>query len=219
MLGSGKYVFKRSAALGSIFVISALLKALPGYARTMAIVAAVTGLRRGELVGLKWEDIDFDNGKIHVRRSLVDQIAGEPKTEASKRPIPMQPALAFALRAWKQQTSYPEPSDWVFASPYDLGKNPYWPSTIMQKVIQPAARGAGILKHIGWHTFRRTTATWLVANGESVKTAQELMRHATPAMTLGTYAQAISEDKRAAQSRITSLLGLETGESNLAASA
>lgn len=198
---------------------STLLAALPAYARTMAVVAAVTGLRRGELVGLKWEDIDFANGKIHIRRSLVDQIEGEPKTEASKRPIPLEPALAFALKTWHQQTSYAKPSDWVFASPYDLGKNPYWPSTVLQRVIQPAARDAGILKRIGWHTFRRSVATWLLANGETIKTAQELMRHATPTMTLGTYAQAIDADKRVAQSRITALLGLGTGAVEMPASA
>lgn len=198
--------------------VTALLAALPCYARTMAVVAAVTGLRRGELVGLKWDDIDFENGKIHIRRSLVDQIEGEPKTEASKRPIPLEPALAFALETWKGQTSHSKLTDWVFASPYDLGRNPYWPSTVLQKVIQPAAREVGIQKRIGWHTFRRTTATWLLANGETIKTAQELMRHATPAMTLGTYAQAISDDKRAAQTRITAMLGLSAGPEQLAAS-
>lgn len=199
--------------------VTALLAALPAYARTMAVVAAVTGLRRGELVGLKWEDIDFDNGKIHIRRSLVDNVEGQPKTEASKRPIPLEPALAYALRQWQKQTSYAKPSDWVFASPFNVGRSPYYPGTVLQKVIRPAALGAGISKRIGWHTFRRTTATWLMANGETVKTAQELMRHATPTMTLGTYAQAITEDKRAAQSRITALLGLETGESKQAISA
>jgi integrase len=135
----------------------------------MAIVAAVTGLRRGELVGLKWEDIDFANGKIHVRRSLVDQIEGEPKTEASKRPIPLEPALAFALSTWKQQASYSKPSDWVFASSFHAGRTPYWPSTVLANVIQPAAREAGITKRLGWHTFRRTTATWLLAMGSRLR--------------------------------------------------
>jgi integrase len=93
----------------------------------MAIVAAVTGLRRGELVGLKWTDVDFINAKIHVRRSLVDQVEGGPKTEASKRPIPMEPALAYALAQWKGQTSFSKPGDWVFASPFDAGQTPYWP--------------------------------------------------------------------------------------------
>lgn len=199
--------------------VNVLLTLLPDYARTMVVVAAVTGLRRGELVGLRWEDVDFEKGRIQVRRSLVDQIAGEPKTETSKRPVPLEPALASALSSWRQKTPYTKPGDWVFASPYDLGAKPYWPSTVLQKVIQPAAREAGILKRVGWHTFRRTTATWLLANGETIKTAQELMRHASPAMTLGVYAQAIDDDKRVAQGRISSMLGLTTEAPKLALSA
>lgn len=199
--------------------LTALFSALPGYARYMVIVAAVTGLRRGELIGLKWEDIDFENGKLYVRRSLVDQVEGEPKTKGSKRPLPLEKALAFALEQWKKQTSYSSPSDWVFASPYHVGRTPYWPNTVLEKVIRPTAVEAGITKRIGWHTFRRTIATLLLANGESVKTTQDLMRHATPSMTLGTYAQAVTADKRTAQNRITNLLGMETGEANLTACA
>jgi integrase len=196
-----------------------LLALLPAPARTMVVVAAVTGLRRGELVGLKWEDVDFENGMIHIRRSLVDQVEGLPKTEASKRPIPLVSGLAQALLSWQQLTHFTRPTDWVFASPFNVGRAPYWPGTVMQKVIQPVAIEAGIQKRIGWHTFRRTTATWLMANGANVKTAQELMRHATPTMTLGTYAQAIDEDKRGAQARIVTMLGLDSGGAELAASA
>ena len=57
-----------------------------------------------------------------------------------------------------------------------LGKSPYWPSTVMQKVIKTAARGAGILKHIGWHMFQRTTATWLLANGGPSARTSALLR-------------------------------------------
>jgi integrase len=188
-----------------------LLALLPAHAHTMVVLAAVTGLRRGELVGLKWEDIDFDNGMIHIRRSLVDQIEGLPKTEAAKRPIPLVSGLAQVLVAWRQLAPFTRPIDWVFASPFDAGRTPYWPGTVMQKVIQPAAREAGIRKRIGWHTFRRTTATWLLANGASVKTAQELMRHANPTMTLGTYAQAIDEEKRGAQAKIMDMLRVDRG--------
>jgi integrase len=198
---------------------SALLARLPGYARTMAVVATVTGLRRGELIGLKWEDVDFEKGVITVRRSLVDQVEGAPKTEASKRPIPLEAALAAVLGGWRRQTQYNQPSDWLFASPFNVGRTPYWPGTVLEKIIQPAAREVGIVKTVGWHTFRHTVATWLLANGESIKTSQELMRHASPSMTLGTYAQAITKDKREAQGRIGLLLGLEVGESDLATSA
>jgi integrase len=184
-----------------------LLAILPAHARAMVIVAAVTGLRRGELVGLKWEDVDVAKGRIHVHRSLVDQIEGLPKTEASKRALPLDKKLAQALLAWKQHTAFTRPQDWVFASPHDAGRMPYGPGTVMQKVIQPAAREAGIQKLIGWHTFRRTNATWLLANGASVKTTQDLLRHANPTITLSTYAQAIDEQKREAQAQITAMLG------------
>lgn len=194
-----------------------LLTLLPPLARTMVLVAAVTGLRRGEVVGIKWEDIDFVNGAIHVRRSLVDRIEGPPKTEASKRPIPLVCGLAQVLLAWQKLCSFRRPTDWVFASSATAGQMPYWPGTVMQKVIQPAAREAGIQKHIGWHTFRRTTATWLLANGASVKTAQELLCHANPTMTLGTYAQAIDEHKRGVQAQITAMLGLDSGDGDSAA--
>jgi integrase len=190
--------------------VSTLLAALPLYARTMVVVAAVTGLRRGEIVGLRWEDIDFERGVICIRRSLVDQVVGEPKTESSKRPIPLENALAVSLKSWRQQTSYADSVDWVFASDFHLGAKPYWPSTVMQKVIQPAARDQGMTKRIGWHTFRRSNATWLLSNGESVKTAQELLRHANPTVTLGIYAQATGAEKRVAQGRITNQLGLRS---------
>lgn len=182
--------------------------------RTMVILAAVTGLRRGELIGLKWEDVDFENGKINIVRSLVDHVEGQPKTSTSRRPVPLTPALANVLVSWKQQTSYSKPGDWVFASPYDLGAKPYWPDMLLKRHIRPAAIAAGISKKIGWHTFRRTTATLLLSIGASIRVTQELMRHASPVMTLGTYSQAISVDKIDAQTALASRLGLGTMERN-----
>jgi integrase len=62
------------------------------------------------------------------------------------------------------------------------------------------------VKHIGWHTFRRTFTTLLKAKGEDVKVVQELLRHATVKMTLEVYAQAVTPAKREAQLRVTGLL-------------
>jgi integrase len=75
---------------------------------------------------------------------------------------------------------------------------------LLKRHIKPAAERAGIGKVIGWHTFRRTLATLLQASA-SVKTTQELMRHASPVMTLGTYVQAVTSDKREAQSNVAAL--------------
>jgi integrase len=186
--------------------VAAILVRLAEPARTATLAAALTGLRKGELFGLKWNDVDFQNSIIHVRRSLVEQIVGEPKTAGSKRPLPMSVEISKALEQWRLLTPYTEPDNWVFASKASNGEQPYWANTLLSRHIRPAALDAGITKTIGWHTFRRTFATLLHSSGASVKTTQELMRHATPVMTLGTYAQAVTADKREAQDRVAAMI-------------
>ncbi|HWH61088.1 MAG TPA: site-specific integrase [Terriglobales bacterium] len=185
--------------------IQALLSELKEPFRTLILLASVTGLRRGELFGLKWEDVNFKEGEIHVRRSVVDQVEGPPKTLASRRPVPMSADLAIALENWKKQTSFPEPEHWVFASPLSVGKRPYWPDAVLKRHVYPAAKRANITKRIGWHSFRRTLATLLQSSGASVKTTQELLRHASPGITMGIYAKAVTADKRQAQDAIAAM--------------
>jgi integrase len=72
--------------------------------------------------------------------------------------------------------------------------------------IQPAARKLGIKKKMSWHTFRHTFSTLLKGNGEDVKVVQELLRHSTAKMTLDTYTQALSPQKRAAQSKVVGMI-------------
>jgi integrase len=185
--------------------VAVLLQELRDPFRTLILLAAVTGMRRGELFGLKWEDIDFIEAEIRVVRSIVDQVEGPPKTLASRRPLPMSSELAGALKNWQKQSSYPDPKHWVLASPLCLGKKPYWPDAVLKRHILPAAKRAGISKRIGWHSFRRTLATLLQSSGASVKTTQELLRHSSPVMTLGTYAKAVTADKRNAQNAIAAM--------------
>jgi integrase len=191
--------------------VSALLSELRDPFRTMILLASVTGLRRGELFGLKWEDVDFNEAEIRVVRSVVAQIEGPPKTLASRRPIPMSSELASSLSNWRKQTSFSGPCDWVFASPQALGMKPYWPDAVLKRHVLPAAERAGITKRIGWHSFRRTLATLLQSSGASVKTTQELLRHSSPVMTLGTYAKGVTADKRHAQDVIVALFTGSTG--------
>lgn len=77
--------------------VSSLLSELRDPFQTLILLASVTGLRRGELFGLKWEDVNFYEAEIHIVRSVVDQVEGPPKTLASRRPIPMSSELASAL--------------------------------------------------------------------------------------------------------------------------
>jgi integrase len=177
----------------------------------MVFLDMLSGLRRGELAGLKWGDFDFKDLNVSVTRSLVDQHVGPVKTEASRKLMPIDEYVARDLLTWYDITPYRSPSDFVWATGANRagpkrGKQPVWLSTVMRDQIQPAARKLGITKKISWHTFRHTFSSVLKANGEDVKVVQELLRHSTARMTLDTYTQALSPHKRAAQSKVVSMI-------------
>jgi integrase len=182
--------------------IGALLRELTDPCRTAVLLAATTGLRVSELLALKWADVDFDKGEIRPCRAIVDQVVGSLKTEASGKAVPMDPALASALLDWRGRCPYNQDSDFLFGSPDMDGQQPYWPDSLLRKVIRPAAVRAEITKHIGWHSFRRTLATLLQANGASVKATQDMLRHASSRITMDLYAQSITADRRAAQASV-----------------
>ena len=96
--------------------------------------------------------------------------------------------------------------DWVFASEHVFGKMPVWAISSLQKVLQPAARRAGITKRIGWHTFRHTYSSLLAETGNDVRVVQELMRHAKVSTTMEVYTHARMEKKRIAQSKAVDVL-------------
>jgi len=82
------------------------------------------------------------------------------------------------------------------------GAQPISPETILRRQIRPALKKAGISKRVGFHTFRHTLGTLLRQRGIDIKTAQELLRHANPRITMEIYQQAVSEEKRVAQNRV-----------------
>ena len=150
--------------------------------------------------------LGFENLEIRVTESIWHQVLGVCKTEASARPVPMDGYMAEDLLRWRKTCAYPLDSDWVFASPTMKGKQPYWPDNLLKRYIKPAAKKAGINKNIGWHTFRHSFGTLLKANGEDVKTVQELLRHANSKITLDVYTQAVNSHKRAAQSKVVQMI-------------
>ena len=79
-------------------------------------------------------------------RSVVDGIVGKCKTEAFRRPVPIDELTTAELLAWKRETCYAEPEDWVFASERVLGKMPPCADTLLDRFLQPAAKRAGITK-------------------------------------------------------------------------
>ena len=186
--------------------IQNLLLQLNSCFRLMVLLDVTTGLRRSELLALKWSDVDFSTLELNVVRSIYLRMVGNCKTEASRKPVPLDLHVAADLRLWKEASAYSKPDDWIFASPHTHGRFPYWPDALLLKIIQPAALRAGIKKRIGWHTFRHSYSSLLVANGENVKVVQELMRHASSRFTLDVYSQARKGAKRQAQQRIAQMI-------------
>jgi integrase len=186
--------------------LKALLAELSGIFRVMVFVAATTGLRVSELLALRWEDCDFEAGEIRLSRGIVRQRETAMKTEASRKPVPMETGLADVLTNWRTQCAYNQPGDYIFASAGKAGRQPLWPNSAMEKHVRPAAIRAGVRKRLGWHTLRHTFGTLLKANGEDVATVQSLMRHANVSVTMDRYVQAVTPAKRQAQRDIVDLL-------------
>jgi integrase len=184
--------------------------------RVLVFLDMASGLRRGELAGLKWQDFDFEGLDANVQRSVVDQVVGRCKTEASQKRIPLDEYTARDLFAWHQMTPYREPDDYVFSTASKRagkkrGKQPLWLSTVMRYHIQPVVKRLGITKRVSWHTFRRTYSTLLHANGEDVKVVQELLRHDSVKVTMDIYTQAKMPAKRDAQRKVVEMMRLEAG--------
>jgi len=115
--------------------------------------------------------------------------------------------LSALLLDWRGRCPYNQERDYVFASAAKEGKQPLWTSSAMSKHIRPAAKLAGITKHVRWHVFRHSFATLLKGNGEDVKTMQESLRHADSKVTLDVYTQGLMPVKRAAQRKAIEAIG------------
>jgi len=182
--------------------IGKLLGELADPWKTAVYVAVTTGLRVSELLGLRWADVEFTAGEISLSRGVVRQHVGVMKTEASRKPIPLDTGLADVLLDWRGRCPYNQQADYIFASPDKDGSQPYWPTAGMEHHVRPAAIRAGIGKRLGWHTLRHTYGTLVKSQGADVATTQALMRHANASITMDRYVQAVTPAKREAQNRV-----------------
>jgi integrase len=169
--------------------------------RTMVLTAMCLGLRCSELLALKWSDVDWEGLTIKVQRSIVAGRVDDVKTKYSKRPVPLDPALAELLLTWKRKTEFSQDTDWVWASPFQAGEKPYRAWGVQQRRLKPAGLRAG-LGPLGWHDLRHTYRAWLDDTGAPMTVQQELMRHADIGTTMNIYGAAMSETKRTANSKV-----------------
>lgn len=184
-----------------------LLNNEPIQYRTMITLLVYTGIRRGELCGLEWRDIDFENQVMHVSRSSQyignkTMITKEPKTKSGIRHFSLSLTACFLLKAyqrWQEEQKFNagdqwEESDRLFTS---WNGKPIHPDTITDWFSKFIKRSG--LPYVTLHSLRHTNATLMIAEGTDVCTVSRRLGHANTATTLNIYAHALkSKDKEAA---------------------
>lgn len=174
-----------------------------------ALVAVTTGLRRGELLGLKWPDIDFDAGELSVRRSL-EWVKGEvqfkpPKTAKSRRKVSLPDVTVEALRAHRADQARerlqlgPDYQDNGLVFAWFDGN--VWIPDRFTAAFRRLVNKAGI-GHLRFHDLRHSHATQLLKEGVHPKVVSERLGHATIAITLDTYSHVLPGLQEDAASRV-----------------
>lgn len=180
--------------------IDSLLRHAPDRYRPLLATAVFTGLRSGEILGLRWSAIDFDAGVVHVREQ-VDR-AGRTlplKTEKARRDVILMPALARLLRDHRIGSPHSTQTDYVFARPDGRAMHP---DTVRRYGLHPAVKRAGIdtpgKPRLRFHDCRHTFASLLIAQGVNVAFVSRQLGHASISTTLGTYTHLFDHVEHAA---------------------
>jgi len=155
---------------------------------------ALTGLRIGEMLGLRWRALDLTNGTLRVLESAFEGQRQRPKAQRALRTIPLGPHAVQVLTDHRQRSTRTGPDDLVF--PNRTGE-PLRESKLLTRVLQPAAERAG-LGRVTWHQFRHVHSSLLNDLGVQVKIAQEQLGHASVQTTLNIYTHVVDGSHRPA---------------------
>lgn len=192
--------------------ITLLLKHCREPFKTFVLTAVLTGMRKAELLGLQWGDVDWNSNTIFVKRSLKfryrNKKSGEkswyfdtPKTRYSVRAIAMSPRLKEALEIHRITAPVNE-ADLVFAN---SAGSPLDPDNTVKREFHPALRMAG-LRIIRFHDLRHTYTSLLIAQGENVKFIQSQLGHASIQTTMDRYGHIIPNTNHGAGERLDKMV-------------
>jgi integrase len=174
--------------------VRALLEAAPEKYRLLLMVAAYTGLRQSEVLGLRWQDVDFENGVIHVRHQLSRAKTCEPakliplKTRAGERWIELAPELSRELARHSLASSFSQDQDFVFTT--ETGKPVYY-RNVSSRGLDKAAENAGLnpegIQKLSFHDLRHTAITHLIRSGADPAQVSRFAGHSKVSTTLDLY--------------------------------
>ncbi len=200
--------------------LSRLLDACRGTpAYVPVVLAATTGLRAGEILGLEWPDVDLQRRELVVRRAVVRSRTGyvtkAPKSRASSRAVPLLPPAATALREWRAEQAKQrlalgqawQAGERVCTTPD--GRHLAYHS--LHWYFQQAVRRAGVAGRLRFHDLRHSYTTALAKQGVHPKVAAALLGHASTTMTLEVYSHVTDAMKREAVERLAEFWGFPRG--------
>ena len=178
-------------------------------------VLLFTGIRTGEALGLRWEDIDLVSRALTVKRQVYRGRESSPKTKASLRTRPMPPELYTALVNHRAMAVYTQPEDYVFCSSTGKPSHP----DILRKGLQCVLRGKLGLhlgpREDGLHLLRHTSGSLVFARTGNIKETQSWLGHSSSRVTLDIYTHLMQQSQQATAeavfSRPVALLGTDFG--------
>jgi integrase len=172
-------------------------------------LAAYSGMRRSELAGLSWPDLDLDRARVHVRQAQVDDRLDSTKSEESDRQVPIDPGTVTVLRNWRK-AQLAERLAWgpawtdsgrVFTREDGTPLRPGWVSQRFGALVKRAGQPP-----IRFHDLRHGAASMLLAAGQPPKVISEILGHATVAFTMDVYAEVADELADAAAAAIAAYI-------------
>ena len=186
--------------------LNRFLEAIQGepYWHDFFYVEVMTGLRRGEICGIKWSDIDFNEGTLCIKRSVSTKEGGgvsigETKTDAGVRTIIMPPSVATLL--WKKRSD--AINEWVFPH-YTNPSDPLHPRSAYKKLKTILKRLE--LPLLRFHDLRHTFATQATDGGVDPKTLAGILGHTDASFTLDTYTHVTSDMQRGASAIVNNMM-------------
>ena len=187
--------------------------------RALFTLAVTTGLRRGEMLALRWEDVDLEAQVLRIKRSLSETRAGTserglsfepPKTNKGKRSVALTPyavSLLAKYRKSRDSGDRAKPGDLIFPNPQGA---PIRPRSLTQHFKRISKR-AGLPATTRLHDLRHTAATLLLSKGIHPKIVQEILGHSTISITLDTYSHVLPNMQKGAVRAMQELISLDNG--------
>ena len=152
-------------------------------------MAGLTGLRQGELLGLRWKNVDLHKGQVHVREQFTAARWSTLKSKAARRTVPLAAELVQELREQKLASARKAPDDLVFGT--SKGK-PHSQSNLTSRGWKPALRRAKVQER-PFHTLRHIYASALIRNNVSMKVVSHLCGHSSIGITMDVYAHLLPD--------------------------